>query len=225
MGDSAQHPQTQLCSHGTKSGQQGTGQEGSAGSAWKEEKWRASGERKVTNSQALKVPQKDPSFTGAPALGTPHTGPQGGVPPRLWVPSYLIRVTPASVPPSVGGQEGVRNTQLNQLRVPGSLGLCRVGTRERAAPALPSPPPPPPACLRTEWGERREGGQGEGAGGSHRGKELRAQLLSFFLGAQKLDLRVRVPPHAPTLRFHSLRAVFCPWDLVSEERGSKAGWK
>ena len=118
------------------------------------------------------------------------------------------------MPPSVGGQEGVRNAQLNQLRVPGGLGLCRVGTRECA----PHAPPPPPACLRSEQGETREGGQGEGAGGSHREKELRAQLLSFFLGAPKLDLRVGVPPHAPTLRFHSLRAVFCPWDLAASVR-------
>ena len=94
VNDSARPPQAQFNHHGIRSGPQGTGQEGCAGSDSIEEKQRASTEMRTTTSWALKARRRHPGFTGAPALGPPYPSFQVGVPPQLWVPTRLMKVTP-----------------------------------------------------------------------------------------------------------------------------------
>ena len=102
-------------------GPQGTGQEGCAGSDSIEEKQRASTEMRTTTSWALKARRRHPGFTGAPALGPPYPSFQVGVPPQLWVPTRLMKVTPISVAPSAGGQKGVGTPSLTSIVCPGPM--------------------------------------------------------------------------------------------------------
>ena len=121
VNDSARPPQAQFNHHGIRSGPQGTGQEGCAGSDSIEEKQRASTEMRTTTSWALKARRRHPGFTGAPALGPPYPGFQVGVPPQLWVPTRLMKVTPTSVAPSAGGQKGVGTPSLTSIVCPGPV--------------------------------------------------------------------------------------------------------
>lgn len=125
-------------------------------------------------------------------------------------------------PPSLGGQEGIRNPQFNQLAVPGACAeWARVSTASRAR-------------LRVN---RERGGRGRGRGGKQPQRKgiKKAQLLSFFLAIQSPDLsggwvptQVGARP-SPCLsrvtasRPFSVAGILQP--LAGEERGSQAGWK
>lgn len=133
VSDSGRHAPAQLDGRGTRSGPQGAGQEGSAGSGRVGEKQRASVEMRTTTSS-----RRDPGFTVAPALRPSYPGFQVGVPPQLWVPSQPMRGTPTSVASSAGGQKGVGNPQLHQHHVPGAYAEWARENRHPAPRGCPS---------------------------------------------------------------------------------------
>lgn len=97
--------------------------------------------------------------------------------------------------PSPGGQEESGAPCLTNLMCPGPA----QGRHNRLVPPL-------PVCV-SEWVEMGSGEETMGTGiweGSSQGeKEPSAQILSFFLGTQKLGLNVECLPHTSGLSYFS----------------------